>query len=639
MLGGCFVLSDRKVQVSLDRRCLVTEAAEQAEIVLNTSCAGLGTCGGCAVDLLGGAFEVNAEQVTIKPGHKKRVLGCQTRIVSDNWQIAVPRRSLVQTGQFLVAEFDLPTQPRLNPLVRKIALRLPPPSLEDSVGDFERICRALRDDHGFDRIRPTIQVLQKLPELMVQADYELTVTLAENYGLWEIIQVEPGDTCQRLFVVAADIGTTTVACSLVDLSTGKIVDSASSYNQQVQRCEDVASRIIYAQRAGGLKELQRLIVAETLNKLIHLLGKSNGVPSDQIARLVVSGNTIMGHLLLGVNPKNMGGVPFQPGISYPGTFRASPLGVDINPAGFVDLVPGISAYVGGDITSDIHLAGLIENDKLALVIDVGTNAEIALGNRKEILACATPAGPAFEGGGITCGLRACDGAIEAIRIDPKTLAAGYDVIGGIRPSGICGTGLIDFIAEARRVGLIDRAGRFQTDLSDCKALRRTRNNGNSILEYVIVPREQTEDGLSDLVITEKDIERLLQAKAVIYAGAAILVKAMQVSWDQIERIYLAGGFAKRINVPNAVTIGMLPDVPLEKYHVLGNASLAGAYLGAVDAESWATFDRIVTCPTVIELNKDPDFEDEFTFALFLPNLQTERFPRVMAQLDKRPRQS
>ncbi|MFQ6049159.1 MAG: ASKHA domain-containing protein, partial [Phycisphaerae bacterium] len=491
-LCGSFELPTRRIELELAQPCLVIDAAEQAGIVLNTSCARLGTCGGCAVDLLQGRFELAGQTVTVGPPDRKRVLGCQCTILSDRWRIAVPRRSLVETHETFLVDFDLRPTFNLQPLARKIRLHLPRPSLEDSVGDFERICRTLRRDHGFERIRPTLRVLQQLPELIAQADYQLTVTLAENYGLWEMVQVEPGDTSDRLFAIAADIGTTTVACCLIDLTTGRIIDSASCYNQQIQRCDDVASRIVSAQQPDRLRELQQLIVGQTINKLISLLCRNNGLRPDEVVRLVVSGNTVMAHLFLGINPKNMGGVPFQPGTSGPGTFRARPLAVGINPDGFVDIVPSISAYVGGDIISDIHVAGLARQQGLALLIDVGTNGEMAVGNADRILACATPAGPAFEGGGITCGTRATAGAIHALTIESDSLAAACQVIADLKPIGVCGSGLIDFLAEARRVGLIDHAGRFNPRLvGTCPYLRQTASHDRGRFEYVLVPRQAT----------------------------------------------------------------------------------------------------------------------------------------------------
>jgi len=639
-LRGIIELPDRQLEVHLDAPCLITEAADSAGIVLNTSCGGRGICGGCAVDLLEGRFQQDNEIIEIAPGDKPRkVLGCRVRIVSPVWRIRVPRRSLVQAGERVLAEFYLSRLHALDPTVRKVAVQLSRPSLEDPAGDLERVVRHLREDHGYDRIRPTLPALRSLPDATIKGDFKVTVTLAANDDAWEIITVEPGDTTAGLFGAAVDIGTTTVACSLVDMVAGRIIDTASCYNQQIQRCEDIASRIVYASQPEGLRELHKLIVNRTINRLLRLLCRQHNIEPAQIARMTVSGNTVMAHLLLGINPRNMGAVPFQPGTNFPGTFRASELGIEINPAGPVDIVPSISAYVGGDIVSDIYICGIHQTDKPAMVIDIGTNGEIALGFDGQIWACATPAGPAYEGSGITCGMRATIGAIEKIKINRADLSVEYETIGNVKPAGICGSGLIDFLAEARKSGLIDNAGRFNKRLLNrCDRLRYRNHGENRILEFVLVPAEQTDDAAEDIVITEKDIEALLQAKAVVYSGALILLKNAGLTFDDLAKIWLAGGFARHINVANAITIGMLPDLPPEQFQIAGNASLAGAFVGLLDRSAWQEFNRIASIPKVIELNKDPSFEEEYTFAMFLPNLLPERFPTVnndMADIDCR----
>jgi len=629
---GSFECAGRKVEAEIPGPCLITEAADVAGLVLNTSCGGAGVCGGCAVDLLEGTFQQGDQTIRIAPGRKpQRVLGCQVRILAPNWRVGVPRRSLVEAGERVVVDFDLSRRFHLNPAVRKVALKLPPATLEDSVGDFERIVRALRREHGFESLKPTLEVLRALPDVVLQGNFEVTVTLAADSGRWEVVQVEPGDTSGRLWGIAADLGTTTIACSLVDLVEGRIVDTASCYNQQVQRCEDVASRIVYAQQPGGLEELHRLVVDESINRLIRLLCNARGIRPDQIARAVISGNTVMAHLLLRISPKNIGGVPFQPSANFPGTFKAGQVGILINPAGLVDVIPSISGYVGGDIVSGTYVCDAHEARRPTLVIDIGTNGEIALSTGEGMWACATPAGPAYEGGGITCGMRATTGAIETIHIDPDSLDVAYKVIGDVKPVGICGSGLIDFLAEARRSGLIDKAGRMdKARLRDSGRARQIECNGNKISAFVLVPAEQSDEGTGDILITEKDIEALLQAKAVVYAGVVLLAKNAGVRLEQIERIWLAGGFARHIHVANAITIGMLPALPVERYRVVGNASLAGAFLALVDRGAWEEFHRIAARPRVIELNKDPDFEDEYAFAMFLPNMLEERFKAASA---------
>ncbi len=632
-LEGCFEYGRRRAELDLACECLITEAADQAGIVLNTSCAREGKCGGCAVDLTQGTFQRSGKTLTVEMGQRRRVLGCQTKIVSGPWRIHVPPRSLVQSGEQVLAEFDLLAEYQVKPAVKRIALTVPRATLENSASDFERIARALRQE-AIEPLHPTIEALQKLPQAIAAGDQTVTATVHSHGGAWELSDVEPGDAAGGIYGLAVDAGTTTVVCCLVDLSDGRVVDRASCYNQQLQHCEDVASRISYSGRPGGVEQLRKLVVDETINKLIGVLCGGTGICRNDIVRMAASGNTIMMHLLLGLSPVNMGGIPFQPCVTSPGSFRADEVGVAINPRARVDVVPSIAAYVGGDVTSDILASHILAHDETALVIDMGTNAEIVIGNRNGLTACATPAGPAFEGSGLTCGMRASTGAIESLQIHPDTFTTSYRVIDDVRPSGICGSGLIDFLAEARRTGLMDQAGRLNRGLcGSCPRVRPVNSAQSRMLEYVIVPAPEAENGETDVVITEKDIERLLQAKAVIFAGATILLKNVGKTYDDLSRIYLAGGFAKHINVANAITAGLLPDVPLERYRPIGNGSLGGAFLGLVDASTLAAMSRIATIPNVIELNKDPDFEDEYAFAMFLPNMIMERFPRVAAALN------
>jgi uncharacterized 2Fe-2S/4Fe-4S cluster protein (DUF4445 family) len=635
-LKGFFDCVDRRVDVELPGSCLITEAADAAGLVLNTSCGGGGTCGGCAVDLIEGTFQHDSERIRVRAdGPTRRVLGCQTRVLSGPWRVRVPKRSLVQAGEKIVVDFDLATRFAHRPSVRKVAMELPAPTLDDSVGDFERMARHLQTLSEFPRIRPALPVLRTLPAVMSQNGYRVTATLALREDGWDVIRVEPGDTTGRLYGVAVDLGTTTVVCSLVDLVKGDMVDTASCYNQQMQRGEDVASRIVYSQRPEQLQELQRLAAGESINKMVKLLCVKHKIDIEEIARMVVSGNTVMAHLLLGISPAGIGVSPFQPSTKFPGTFRAGEIGLAMNPAGLVDVAPSIGGYVGGDIVSGIDVCGVHEGKGTHLLIDIGTNGEIALGTPTGMWACATAAGPAYEGSGISCGMRAGSGAIERIWIDAPDMNVRYEVINNSnhngRPSGVCGSGLIDFLAEAFRAGLLERTGRFNKDaVATCPRIKQVELRGHPMQAFVLVPKEDTDDGLADIVITEKDIEGLLQAKAAIYVGARLLAKNAGLALEEIDRIWLAGGFARHIDIRNAITIGMMPDLPVERFDAVGNTSLAGAFAALVDRETTGRFEKIASVPHVIELNKDVEFEDEYMYALFLPNLIEERFPSVTA---------
>lgn len=631
-LCGTFQLPDGRVDADVVEGCTIARAADESGIMLNMSCAEQGTCSGCAVDLISGEFEIGGERVVVDEQAGRRVLGCQTRILSDQWKVAVPRRSLVEVGEKVQTDFDLVTAISVRPTVRKVYVEMATPTMEDSAGDFERICRELRNKTGINScVRPALSALRSLPDLLAASDYKATATVSLRDGVWELIDVEAGDASSPTYGVAVDIGTTTVVCGLVDLTTGELLHSASCYNQQIRRADDVASRIVHAGRAGGIEELRQLITTKTINRLVRLICNEAGIASGQILRMVVSGNTVMSHLLLGLDPKNMGGIPFQPAASNAGSFRVDRLDLDIHPAGLVDVVPSISAYVGGDITSDIHIVGMAGSDKRTMLLDLGTNGEIVVCNRGKLTAAATAAGPAFEGGRIGCGMRASAGAVERIRIDPDTLVADVQVIGDTAPFGICGSGLIDLIGEARRVGLLDETGRFDPAMTDrCDRLREVRTDSGTCLGYVVVPKEQTEDGKTDVIVDERDISTLLQAKAATYAGMTILLERAGLEADELDEIYLAGGFAKHIHLPSAITMGLLPDVPTERYRAVGNTSLAGAVAGLVDRESWEAFGKITSSPEIIELNTIPEFQEEYINALFVPNMMADRFPSVVS---------
>lgn len=631
-LSGVFDLPNDRLEIDVPSETLITDAAEQAGILLNTSCAGVGTCGGCAVDLLDGRFGTGNGEIVATGDAPRRVLGCQTRILTDGWRIAVPRRSLIETGEKVVVDYDLDDVIEVRPTQLKVALELPRPDMQDAAPDLERLLRVMYESQTVaGRIHTRLSVLHKLPHALREGDYRVTATLVLREAEWDLIDVEPGDQSGDAFGLAVDIGTTTVVCSLVELNTGRIVRSASCYNQQVQRADDVASRIVEAAADGGIEALRALVVDHTINRLIRLLCREHGLESSKLTRCVVSGNTVMSHLLLGLDPSNMGGIPFQPVASRPGTFRGSEIGLAINPDGLVDVVPAISAYVGGDITSDIVVSGVLRRGERSAILDIGTNGEIALCDRGKILATATAAGPAFEGGRIGCGMRASVGAIERVRIDAETLLPEVMVIGDVPAVGICGSGLIDVLAHARRTGLMDETGRFDRGKLDaCERLREIDTGQGTCLGYVLVPAEQTEDGVSAIVIDERDVATLLQAKAAMYSGLSILLREAGLTLDELDRFYLAGGFAKHIDLGGAITIGLLPDLPLDRFRVIGNGSLAGAVLGLVDREAWAVFDRIATTPRTVELNLVPEFQDEYVSAMFLPHMEPERFPTVAA---------
>ncbi len=628
-----FELPTTAVRATVPAGALLTEAAEAAGVFLDVACGGKGSCGGCAVDLIAGAFAAADGTPIALGGQPRRVLACRTRVGAGEQalRVRVPRHSLVTAGEKVVVDFEHLRSWQCAPTVEKRHLQLEPPSLHHAAGDIERIAAGL-EAAGFEAtVEASLEALRTAPAACEAGKYDVTVTLVKiRPGHWQIVRVEPGDTTGRVYALAIDVGTTTVVCALVDLADGRILDAASSYNQQIRRADDVASRIAYANTPKTLREMERLIVEQTINRQLRLLLTRHELTPADIARVAVGGNTVMAHLLLGVDPQHLGGVPFQPASNLPPSVPASRLGLHVHPDAPVDLIPSAAAYIGGDITADMDLCGLHETDALTLMVDIGTNAEIAVGDRHRVVACAAPAGPAFEGHGLACGMRASDGAIDRITIEPGSLAVEYTVLGGVRPSGICGSGLIDFLGQAFRAGLLTAAGRFDREAAGaCDRLQSvTTADGRELTAFIVAPAEDTDDRVAPVMVTEADIATLLQAKAVIFAGIQIAMKQLGRGFDEIERVYLAGGFARYLDLPNAIALGMLPDIAPQRYTFIGNGSLAGAFLHLVDRQTGPRMRQAALRPEVIELNLDPDFMDAYTMAMFLPHVDRDLFPSV-----------
>ncbi len=613
---GVIELPGRRIECEADVPSLLTDLVSGAGVILNVACGGAGTCGGCAVDVLTGRFsDLDGGDIAIDAGEARRVLACRTRLLGGEFLIRIPRHSLVSAGEKVVMDFAHTPPRSLRPPVRKEYLHLSKPTLQDARGDLERIIDELHARGYEGTILSSVQ-LARIAEGVCRAGYELTVTITGEDGEWRLIRIEPGDTTSALFAAAVDVGTTTVVVALVDLLAGKIVDAASGYNQQIIRCDDVASRISYASDPQKLSELRGLVVESTVNRLLSLLVRRHGLQQADVSHMTVSGNTIMSHLFCGISPAGMGGVPFAPVTNFPGPYLAGSLGLAMNGDGLVDIFPSAAGYIGGDITADMYVCGLTTGRELTVIIDIGTNAEIVVGNRDRSIACAAPAGPAFEGSGLTCGMRAAVGAIDTFALKGLESEPIYSVIGDTKPTGVCGSGLIDFVAQAYRAGVISQTGRF-TDEAKAKCTRIVRAD-DGITAYQIVPADRTDDGLRPILITERDIATLLQAKGVIFAALQIAMKHFGADFDEIEQFYLAGGFAKHIDPENCVAMGLLPDIDRGKYTFIGNGSLAGAFVALLDEEVRTKLPHIAAAPTTIELNLDEDFQNAYIMAMLLP---------------------
>ncbi|MBE2197350.1 MAG: DUF4445 domain-containing protein, partial [Anaerolinea sp.] len=447
-----------------------------------------------------------------------------------------------------------------------------------------------------------------------------------------LIDLLPGHADAPVHGIAIDIGTTTVTVWLVDLLTGQVIAQAAEYNRQIQRGEDVISRIIYASKNNGRQEMQTLVL-DSINTLIDRVCQKSSILRQaqdnrqlSIVKATITGNSTMLHLLLGIPAESIRLSPFVTAVNSPPLITAAELGLNIHPAALVDCIPGVASYVGADISAGVLSSGMDDSDAVSLFLDIGTNGETALGSHEWLVTCACSAGPAFEGAGVLHGMRATRGAIEETWINGETYEPTYRVIGESQPRGLCGSGLISLLAEMFLTGVVDKAGNINLLLPTPRARR-----GEHGPEYVIAWANETQTG-EDIVITHVDIDNLLRAKAAIYAGFSVMAQGIGYPLETVDRVLIGGSFGKYINVEKAVQIGLLPDLPWEQFQFLGNTSVMGAYLALIDKQARARIADIAGRMTYIELSADNSFYEAFTSALFLPHTDLHRFPSVAAAL-------
>ena len=605
-------------------------AAAKADVHVNASCGGEGTCGKCKVLVSGKRVETHSTaRLTEAEIAKGYVLACKTPVFSD-LKVEVPvesellakGRSKIKTltssidswnEQLAVLEFDPP--------VIKIHFELPEPTLSDSVSDLTRISRLLRRELGVDEVKIDLATVKSVPDIVRQSRWRITVTALREGDHCRVLKIEPGDTTGKYYALAVDIGTTTCAAQIVDLNQRRILAEASDYNRQVNFGEDVISRMVYAKKGRGLEVLQGK-VAQTIDRLVAELINKTGIAAGDISVAVMAGNTIMTHLILGVRTDEIRESPYTP------VFRFAPV-VDIGDLGLKTLsdlpvifYPCVASYLGGDITSGVVAADMISHEDLTLYIDIGTNGEIVLGNKEWLLGCSCSAGPAFEGAGVKDGVRSVDGAIERVAIESGTYETVFMTIGGHLPIGICGSGLIDLLAELFKAGVVDKRGKFHQDLGTNRVRR-----GEYGWEFVVAWAKTTAVG-RDIVLTEVDIDNLMRAKAAVYAGITTLAHSVGVDLADLKEIMIAGSFGNYIKVEEAVTIGLLPDLPVDKFKFVGNGSLLGAAKGAVSRRILGAAAEITRSMSYMELSADNSFMDKYVSALFLPHTNAKLFPSV-----------
>ncbi len=611
---------------------LLAEVARQAGVEISQPCGGQGRCGRCAVQVEQGQVRARSTlRLTKKDIASGIVLACQA-IVEGPVRIHVPPQEKVErrlTTDRIVGAVSIPSgyDPQAAQTIQRVCLDLTPPTMEDQTDDWARLQTALRRQAGYGDVQISLGLLRRLGTVLREANWSVAAVLDTRTQPARLIDLFPGHPANDapLWGAAIDIGTTTVTVWLVDLLSGAVRAQVAEYNQQIARGEDVISRIIYASKGEQGAELQELVI-KTITMLIERACKRVLADPGEIVKATVAGNSTMIHLLLNIPAASIRLSPFVTAVNEVPELRAQELGLPIHPQATVDCLPGIASYVGADISAGVLSSGVDDSELVSLFMDIGTNGETVLGSREWLVTCACSAGPAFEGAGVLHGMRAAKGAIEEAWINSSTYEPTYRVIGGGRPRGLCGSGLISLLAELFLTGVLDKAGHFNTGL--CTERIRQGDHG---LEYVVAWGQESRGG-KDIVLTRVDVDNLLRAKAAIYAGFAVLADSVGYPLEAIEQVLIGGAFGKYINVEKAIEIGLLPDMPWDRFQFLGNTAVLGAYRALLDKEVRRRITDIARRMTYIELSADNAFYEAFTSALFLPHTDLSKFPSVTRAL-------
>jgi uncharacterized 2Fe-2S/4Fe-4S cluster protein (DUF4445 family) len=618
------------------------DAATAAGLQIDAPCGGQGRCGRCKVTVAGEGLERRANaRLTAAEVAAGMALACQA-FVTGPVEVTLPpdRDEQVRPHGHAAAEpqaLPVTCDWRRNPAVRTYDVEIEPPSLDDNASDFDRLRRALAQQHGITEVRAELPLLRGLSRDLRMAGWKVNVALEMRdwvYGTYlppRLIRIYPSAFGQRSMGLAVDVGTTSIVAYLVDFETALVVDTGSAYNKQITCGEDVISRIIYARRKGGLRRLQRLVV-ETINDILAELRPRNRIEHYEIQEVVIAGNTTMTHLLLGLDPRYLREEPYIPALTMPPKLVAGELGLDVNELARVHLMPAVGSYVGGDITAGVISSGMYAADALTLFVDIGTNGEIVLGNKDWLIACACSAGPAFEGGGVTHGMRASSGAIEDVWINAETLEPSFRTVNDAPAEGLCGSGLIDLLGELLATGVLDKSGRLDRELASLTP--RVQVSDGGVAQYVVAFADEA-GADHDIVLTESDVTSLLRAKAAIYAGYSVLCRSVGVELADVQQLLIGGAFGQYLDVEKAIRIGLLPDLPLERFHFVGNTSALGAYTALLCVNVRHDVLDVAAKMTYLELSADATFMDEYMSALFLPHTDLDTFPTVRDMLAAR----
>ncbi|MBM3705399.1 MAG: DUF4445 domain-containing protein [Actinobacteria bacterium] len=624
------ILPDGKI-IRVPKNYNLRQALLENGLNIDSSCGGAGTCGRCRVRIASGKVHaVPGKKISKREMEKGFILSCSAEVKGDI-EVIIPqvkkRKAKIEAGLQELPEGKIYksidkteiAKTKINPWILKEKITVEKPTIFYSTSDLFRLKKSILEKTGVKDIKVPLNILKNLPFLLRENNWEVMVVLNRETGT--LIKIQPASERVSFYGLALDIGTTTLAMHLVDLLTSEIAGSASEYNPQIKYGEDIINRIVYSLKKDGLEELHDSVIG-AINELILKLLKDSGVSGDDVSVMMVSGNSTMIHLFYGVPPKFIREEPYVTVANKFLNVSAGELGIKYIGEAEVYSIEGVASYLGGDITSGVLATNLSGRKKLSLFLDLGTNGELVVGNSQWMIGCSCSAGPAFEGGGVKCGVRAVEGAIEKVVITEKDYRCSYEVIGEERPVGICGSGLIDLLGEMYLRGVIDRKGKFNKDI------------GNSYLRFedeeyrYIVAERKDSAAEKDIFITEVDINNLIRAKAAVYSGIKTLLEEVDLNIADIDRVFLAGGLGKNINVQSAIVIGMLPDIDLNRYSFLGNTSVTGAYLCLLSNEKYRLTEKIANKITYLELSVNMKFMDRYIAGLFLPNTDLKDFPTV-----------
>ena len=621
------------------------EVARSANVAIDAPCSGNGACGKCRVQLKSGELEskktLHISDEEYQAGWR---LSCCSKISADV-NVLVPDIASAYKSRMKVAELSSKEEIaifenaksdiqlagiELKNSLEVVDVLMDVPSLDDTMPDNERLTRALRKYLNINRVRIPYVVLKKLPDVLRENNFAVKCVIRATSDDMYVYDIFGKDEDVVIGGLAIDIGTTTVSAVLINMENGEILAKSSAGNGQIRFGADVINRIVESQKPGGQKKLQDAVIKETINPMIHEMCKSAKFPKDHIYRMCVASNTTMNHLFAGINADPLRTEPYIPAFFKTNSLFASDVGVDINKDAHIIMAPNIGSYVGGDITAGTLVSQIWNRPEFSLFIDLGTNGELVFGNSDFMMSCACSAGPAFEGGDISCGMRATDGAIEACTIDKETMEPTYKIVGdpGTKPVGLCGSGIIDVISELYICGIINPKGKF------IREGKRIKHDKYGMGSYILAFEEEA-GSVKDVEITEVDIDNFIRAKGAIFSAIRTMLTSLDFDVSMIDDVYVAGGIGSGINMQNAVNIGMFPDIPIEKFHYIGNSSLTGAYLMLLSTPAEKKTYELAANMTYMELSTVPIYMDEFVGACFIPHTDTSMFPTVMEEVQNR----